>query len=479
VLALLGLVPACAAPKHDGRFSLSAAADPVAEAAAVLRDAGRLEGALQRAWPGFSLGSQVLMIHVPGGGLVMSGDPAPPAGFEPLRRGGAFVLRGPAPDSLSGIKTALAWRGRTAAGTLVPYHSPGTLGLLVHEAFHTHQHRLASAGTFRLGMGDTGITSDISREALTILQLENRGLARALLARSDDEARREVLTTLALRTRRCGLMPRNVCARERALERTEGSARFVEWHAIQASRRLGTAEVMDTLRRDLFALADIRQLARFHFYDRGHAWLRLLERLGPRDWRDRIGTSSPDTLLGLRVGFVRNHADSLATAALRSAEAQEAADEAAAILARWAARRDSIVRAFHAQPGIPVRIRSATFPNRGVSDPEAQSVDVPADGGNKHSYAVALRESRMWLGSDSTWVRLRQAARITCCERFEITVIVPREGAYVTVGGERSQVQRSGGSRSGRIAVSSATLDLEAPRGDVTFHGDSVTIALP
>lgn len=444
------------------------------DAIGVLLQARALAADAPSIWPGFMLGDQVLVVNVPDTGPVYAVGPGAGSaeGFEPLEAGAeVFIRRGAPPEHLTGMDTDLRWGTEGRRATMVPYRGESTLAFLLHEAFHTHQASLKEEELFPGGGGNTRFPQDDSA-ALAALNLESRLLADALLARSDEESRRLARLAVAMRESRCHQLPDRECDLERALELREGSARWVEWQLLERAGLV--AAPTDSLSIALTNLGDGSQLGRFHFYETGQAWMRLLDRHVGGDWREAVQISSPDRLLAEALG---GKTVQLVAAAMADPRASEARAAASAFLAEAAARRDSIVAAFHARGGLPIRMRSPRGPNRATGDPNARSAMVEENGDDVY-YVVGLNEARHWYPGDSeTTTVVREALRIGGCggEEFCLTVIAPLEGRTIHVDDTPLPLDRPG-SAQGETRLELPSFEFASRLARVTVFPDSVRI---
>ena len=230
--------------------------------------------------------------------------------------------------------------------------------MLIHEAFHTFQRLENSKDSSRFRQTFSPKFPISSSEALALLNLEGRHLADALRATEQDSGRAAARKALAVRAYRCRRLEESECAAERGVEQNEGSATYVSAVAIGDVLGYGPGGVwQDSLSRALSPIRDLERLSRWHFYDTGHAWIRLVERFSrEHNWQERVAASPPDQVLAAVLGV--SQVDSL-TFLARSLEGEpweEARAAAASLLARETERRDSLERAFFSRPGVPLRV---------------------------------------------------------------------------------------------------------------------------
>lgn len=441
----------------------------------VLLQARSLAGEAPAAWPGFDLARQVLVVNVPDSGPVYAvGEGAGSGeGFQEMEgRPGVFVRHGPPTQGLTGMDTDIRWGPDGRPGTMVPYRDDGTLAFLLHEAFHTHQASLADGGLFPGAGGNTRFPDD-DPAALAMLNLEARLLADALAATSDEESRRLARLAIAVRERRCDELLSGECDLERALELREGSARYVEWLLLERAGKL--SDPVDSLGTEIIELGDGSGLGRFHFYQTGQAWIRLLARHASGDWRADVERRAPDEVLADAIGPATAEHERIALAEGGRARAARAA--ATAFLEAAAARRDSIVAAFRNRTGVPIRMRSARGPNRATGDPNARSATVD-ESGQQVYYVVDLTEARHWYpGENEMTTVVREALRIGGCggPEFCLTVIAPVAGRTVSVGDTNLPLDRPGQAE-GVTRLELPAFEFGSRLARVTVYEDSVSI---
>ena len=327
--------------------------------------------------------------------------------------------------------------------------------------------------------GNTPRFPDTSSVALTLLNLEGRYLARALAARSNLEARAAVLNALAVRARRCALLGSDECDAERRIEQSEGNATYVT-ALLLGQRRDALA---DSIRPMISRVDDLPRLARFHFYDTELAWLLLLDRIGPSDWKERLGSVPPDSLFAEHLGLTRGRADSLAQIAMHSGEAEQARGDAQRALAAEAALADSVARAFAAQPGTPVRIRwrseDGTRRSQFVWIPEKRrSVNTAGQAGNRNDYVIGAREARYGFANEANHLVIRAPALWVCCRNQSVEVRTPVAGRIARVDGIPVPLDVPGGGATGALTLDLPAIEFRASRAEVNVHADSVTIWL-
>ena len=475
-VATFVLAVGCAPVQSSVRTEAVAAPDTLAAMLATLQGAEELAGRTSAVWPGFQLGEQVLILTAPSGPTILAGDPSPPADFRPLpsdRR--VFVRTGPPPDSLTGLRIGMPWNGRWATAIGYAPSSSRMLETLIHEAFHTHQRSLEG----KFPGGNTPRFPDTSSVALTLLNLEGRYLARALTVRSNSEARAAVLNALAVRARRCALLGPDECDAERRIEQSEGSATYVAALVLGQERE----SLADSIRPLITKVDDLPRLSRFHFYDTGLAWLLLLDRIGPLSWKERLESVPPDSLFADHLGFTPALADSLARAAERSDEAEQARKDTERALAAESAFADSVARAFAAQPGTPVRIRwrseDGVRRSQFVWIPEKRrSVNTAGPGANHSTYVIGAREARYGFANEANHLVIRAPALWVRGDNQAVEVRTPVGGRTARVDGTPVPLDAPGGRATGALSLDVPAVEFRASRAEVNVYADSVTIWL-
>jgi hypothetical protein len=362
------------------------------------------------------------------------------------------------------------------------YRSASTSGLNgyghIHEAFHAFQQRVQPQGRFTGGGNTNAMFPDTAVGAVALLNLEGRLLAEALGAKNVAAARDAALTLLSVRSRRCELVGGRECDLERRIEQMEGSATFVEWRVLRNARRVSSTAVIDTVRKAIRSVGDLKRLERFYFYDRGHALLLLLERVDVPDWRQRIEQIPPDSVLALHLGFSPERDHKRIAVAQESEVAVLARANAEQSVAQLRVMREEIVRDFWAQPGVPVRIysRSSNVSRLAVSG-EARSTTVTA--GRRNNLYIVGQESR-WIGRDSEW-EARSTSGILSFGGgpVSVTVKTPVAGHSAQVDGKAIVLGAPGEKAQGVITLTLPNLSLQAARGEIQAYGDSVSVWLP
>ena len=448
---------------------------PVAQAGPGQASGGIVSGVLRAAeavsrndsvWPGFDPRDQFLLAVVkPDGPVFLIGDPAPPPDYRWLdARTRVAVRDGRPPDSLlKAAQLSLDWNGHTGAATAVTFSANGAehvdvATVLLHEGFHTYQHRVNSRAPDRFkGLSDPAFP-DTSVDAVAQLTLEGAYLGRALLAREPATARALARTAVALSIHRCAALGARECAQERSIEQREGTAVYVQTALLgEALGSGGPLLWQDSLARALAPIRDPQRLERWHFYDSGHAWLRLLDRFGPAGWKSRVETLSPDEVLADALGVTGPEADSLMRVARQSRLWSDAQRSAGEVVQQALARRGSLDRAFWNRPGVPVRVYFGHPSTVG-------SVQTPLPDGRL--------EQTFYFASNR--VAIRGPSRSICCPGA--MTIVPVSGRVAHVDGVAVRLDQAGAQATGTIVLDLPEIALRLDKGELRVYSDSVTL---
>lgn len=416
-----------------------------------------------RAWPGFDLERAVLIAAFrPAGPIYVIGDSSLPAGYRWLDDSrGISVREGAPPDSLLDLQLARDWNGRVGSATAMTFtaqEAPLLPLMLVHEAFHTFQkqRQRADPRTFA-GLSDPNFP-DSSSEDLALLNLESIYLARAITSSQQSAVRSNALTALAIRLRRCALLGQEECARQRAMELMEGTAAYVTSVLLDRASLAGAPLlVRDSLARELVGMRDMSRLQRWHFYTSGHAWLILLEGLGPPDWKSSVELSSPDNVLAQVLRLEPGQADSLFAVAQATPDWASAEATARTLLTAELARRDSVERAFWDRPGVPINIQFG--PVRRVG----RGQNLLPDGRIENTYTFGTNR-----------ITIRGGARTICCPG--VLTVVPTTGRSALLNGRIVALDRMGSYEAGLLEIDVPELTIRMEHASLRVFRDSVTI---
>lgn len=314
------------------------------------------------AWPGFDLQQHVLVATLLSDSLTyLIGDSSPPAGYAPSAvLQGVHVRRGLPPDSLLGLRVAMTWKDRAAAATALSFSgttAPHAADFLIHEAFHTHQSRQFARDGSRFQQADPPSFPVTSHAALAAVNLEGHYLAGAFVEANDEQARELARHAVAIRRHRCTIVGPEECTSERGVEQNEGTATYVTAVLLGEAIGYGPSGVWQgAVAQAIAPVSDLQRLERWHFYDTGHLWLRLIDRFTAEMPYDQLERTPPDVVLGAILGVDDAAAPRLVAAALSGPHAPLADAAARRALEREAERRTEQTMAFLQQPGVPIRV---------------------------------------------------------------------------------------------------------------------------
>lgn len=419
-------------------------------------------------WPGFDPQVQVLLwAVVPDGPVYLIGDPAPPAEYRWIDERHRIAIReGVPPDSLRvGLRVGRDWNGRTgvatalALGTDLPAEQIPQF--LLHEAFHTHQSQVNAKTRGRFSNRANVAFPDTSVEAVALLNLEGAYLGRAVGSTDASAARALARTALALRAHRCVALGEEECAKERSLEQIEGTATFVATQLLgEALGHGGPAVWRHSLVQKLSPVQDLSRLKRPHFYDSGHAWLLLLERIGPTGWENDVELLSPDEVLAQVLGLQTSAVDSLVRTAKESDLWRTAQASARVAVHGVLAGRDSAERAFWDRPGVPVRVYFGY-----ASELSTTKSQLP-DGRMEQSYDF-----------DASHAVIRgpvRSVKSICCPGVMTIALV--SGHAALVDGRRVLLDQPGTHATGTIRLDLPDVAVQIKTGALRVYADSIVI---
>ncbi|HEX6588541.1 MAG TPA: hypothetical protein VF039_05920 [Longimicrobiales bacterium] len=324
-------------PNAGGAASVRPA-PPLADVVAALESAPS-EGL----WPRFSPAAVPVALY-DGERTVLIGHPAPPDEFVPSADiPGAFVapgrhaaVRGNMPTTIGGVPTAAVLVERM--GGMSPARAAA---VVTHERFHIHQgQRHANWGANELAVFQHPST-DVQQ--LFDRRLETLGLHRALQAANTEQTDCWLRTALLLRRKRMAQLPPAVAQYERAIERTEGLARYIERRAAG----LGSVPSIDA---NGYAPDDVRERA----YATGEALAVMLDRYA-QGWRERVENSEEPPVLDSLLWLALEQRPET-SCGFSAGERSDVHEQAKAAVETILADRDSVVRAFITEPGWSVRV---------------------------------------------------------------------------------------------------------------------------
>jgi hypothetical protein len=475
VVLVAGLLACAQAPPPDTAFGIAGAANSSAHpAVSALRQVRAIVPQAAQAWPGFNLGEQTLFIAFqPGGPLFMSGDPSPPAEFSAVDTVRDVFRRNGAPPALfAGLfHIGLDWNGGRANATSVTAPSSPWPGFdrsnslavyLVHEAVHTFQaqRRIAVPESFPTG-GVRPRFPDSVLVNVALINLEGSFLARALRAPRSAGAEQLARQALAVRARRCAFLGAQECNAEQEVEQREGMAQYITAILTDAigERVPPGKRWSDTLADALSPVKDLRRLGDLHYYDMGHAWLLLLDRLGSTGWQERVEREPPSRVLAAAFGATAVTSDETLIDTI-GPEWTEAIRAAQAAIVRDRVRKDSADRAFWARPGVAIRIYPGAVRST-ISDHS-----VTANGDTEDVF-------RFDGGSDR--VTFRAPSRSLCCP-VSYVVVARVNRRVATVDGRGILLDRPGGDATGSVVIEFGDLSVQLGRARLRVFSDSVTI---
>lgn len=448
----------------------------------LLRRAAALDAAASAAWPGFDLRSHVLIIaDQPDGPTALIGDTSPPPPWRAVNaHKDVFLLDGPPPDSLAGLRIALTWNGRPHAATAVSYRGPRTLRTLIHEAFHTHQARVRAVRPGTFGSGATPNYPDTSGNAVALVIAESRLLADALAAPTADAMRERTLAALAVRAHRCRMVGARECVSERDIERNEGTATYVAAAVVAAE---GSISSVDSLRALLAGFADLTRLNRWHFYDTGLAWLTLLHRLDPETWKKELEIAPPDSVLASHLGLNSHQADSLWTVITVTPLWEDARHTAERLLTAEFALRDSVHRAFWTQGGTLVKVywksvESMRSEWRPLPGQVARGFAVSDSVRGRVRYSVGLAESTIRLDSRANWIKVRGVSASTGTPSPAFVAITPVGGRIAHVGNRVVPLDTPGAAVHGQVSFQLDHMEVMLENASLEVFADSVIVRM-
>ena len=247
------------------------AAGPAPDAFAIVAEADRLSAG--DLWPGFDPRTVPVAI-VDGERTILFRHPSPPDGFAPVPgRADAWAYAGRHPAVTANSSAEI---GGVATATLMPARAGATVreraGVLIHEAFHVFQrarHPGWSANEVEL------FTYPVDDgELLLLRRMETEALRRALAG--GEASRCWAHGAVYARRERLARMPAGAAAYERATEKNEGLANYVE------TRATGVPDSA-IVPAGGFPARAVRERG----YATGTAWARLLDRARP-GWREEL-----------------------------------------------------------------------------------------------------------------------------------------------------------------------------------------------
>jgi hypothetical protein len=285
--------------------------------AALLRRVVEAADSVTTLWPGYwAAGTEFLVGGFAGAALLVSPRSPPTEAGRPLvgdpgdLLAARSVLVADTAPYLSVFELARNFNGRSVlaiAPAVLPLGEEQLLLMLYHEAFHVFQMAAFESAAGR-GLPHTNADARPLADAgvRAALAVERRVLREALLAEGAAARAPLLRSYLALRGERRRTFPSVLGEHERALERFEGSAQIVGYHAAAATLQSGPARLRPLIAASLLdpSLDDLaRDPLRRHAYATGSAMALMLDEL-TADWRERITRGDDFTvLLAAVTGF--------------------------------------------------------------------------------------------------------------------------------------------------------------------------------
>ncbi len=311
-------------------------------------------------WPGFTLFAQpVLLYDRAGHRSYLVAHPAPPAGFTRFTKGPPPILArdGELPELQSDYYTDYALGGRP---TFVLVFTPGEdtfqrLTTLAHERFHVFQHAHFSDDHRDNTYGA------VDPENMALATMEQRALAEALKAPGPEGSTRYARMFVALRSTRNARLAPPVRGIEDALERSEGTADYVQQRL--AARPVfahagGAGSGLHNIIERLEMTLDRDRMAFTRYYETGSAQGWLLDRAGLPRWKREV-TEGRTLFAVMQEAYPVDPGEVSTRVAAAMNELlgyQRLVAECRDRLAKAAAQREAAIREFATAPGWEVRV---------------------------------------------------------------------------------------------------------------------------
>jgi hypothetical protein len=213
-------------------------------------------------WPGWNSSDTPMLFYLPGKQDVLVNHPKPPEGFAPysgplkLPFKSVYVKNGPTLIEMDGQNTsrdingvltlvvadtisnrrqnAQVLSGNPDAQAIENFLTPdpmGSMGLIVHEAFHVYQGRRAPDKS----VSEAALSRypSLSVENNTAFAMEANALVKALRAPGQPDTREAAMDWLALRRFRQGVLGEALTNYEEVTEFNEGLAKYTEYKLFQ------------------------------------------------------------------------------------------------------------------------------------------------------------------------------------------------------------------------------------------------------
>lgn len=241
-------------------------------------------------WPGYQVLGQPVLLYEDGKRSFLLGHRDPPPGYDAVLASPQTVFKkeGAIPDlqfsfqfhrSVNAVDT-FAYRYETGS------NPEGDAHTIVHERFHVHQ--------------ETGFTrvrgqrrqSESDAEDLALAGLEQAALKGALEADEPLESSHLARQFLAIRAERYRRQP-DSRAQEDSEERTEGMAEYVEQSLMNRPGVAPTSSgVSGQIAGRLSRFPGVDDMEKGRYYGTGAAQGLLLDRGGPKDWKERVSAGA-------------------------------------------------------------------------------------------------------------------------------------------------------------------------------------------
>lgn len=307
----------------------------------------RAEPKVSRVWTGFWRKDQPFLLLRPTESALLISSQKPPDLYIPLTKStippellGRVYLRQVYPPEFG--KNSFATVYKIDNNIVVPALEPkgsnlfNQLDFYYHEAFHGYQEQnftpASNEPRAKFKQPSVDPTHIAAPDFAAMAEVERRILINALDVSPGKNLRSLLRQYLAVRRMRSkGLS--DVIARERLMERTEGTAEFVGCSAATLATNAPASRLRDCIREELttpldsfgnFPESDAR-LMRWRLYGTGAAIALLLDRLGVQ-WRQQlqqIKDASLDEILARAVKFDSSKSSALAKEALDRFEFEE------------------------------------------------------------------------------------------------------------------------------------------------------------
>lgn len=302
--------------QHALPTAVSTAAKTAIDPRVPLMIAADAANAKDPVWPGYAVLGQPLLVYEADQRSYLIGHPNPPPGYNISQTSPKTVYEkaGAIPDlqftfqfhrQVNGVDT-FAYRHETGSNAESDVHT------IVHERFHVHQE-----DAFKR-VHKPRRTSEVDAEDLTLAGLEQALLKDAINASDPLTASDYARQYLAVRAERYRLHP-DCKGQEDDEERFEGMAEYVETGLLERQGLLLKRGPVVEYSIKLARFPEIDDMDKGRYYGTGAAQGLLLDRAGPKDWKQRVqGGTGPHDVLALTYPIKGTEAALLAKAKSRS-----------------------------------------------------------------------------------------------------------------------------------------------------------------